>query len=82
MLNTNECLRCRSTMEQGFILDRGHHNAASALTWVAGLPEQMRIFGIRMGRVTTRGKDRKELLSFLCPRCGYVELRAASSVRK
>ena len=67
-----ECLRCRTVMEPGFILDRGHGNAAANVTtWFSGLPDRNWWGGIR-----TKGLEKVPLARHLCKKCGYVEFRA------
>jgi hypothetical protein len=65
-----ECLRCRALMERGYLLDRGHGNAAEVAKWIEGEPDR-RWYGIR-----TKGHDTIDLQSYRCPKCGYVELHA------
>ena len=62
-------------MEEGFVLDRGHGNAAmDVATWVGGTPESSFFGGIK-----TKGHEMVRLSAFLCRNCGYVEFRARES---
>jgi hypothetical protein len=59
-------------MEEGFVIDRGHGNAASNVaTWVEGQPELSWI-----GKIKTRDREQFRLGAFMCRKCGYVELNA------
>jgi hypothetical protein len=74
MMSKIECLRCRTVMEQGFVMDRGQSSAPVAVaTWVSGVPERSWWTGLK-----TKGRDQVELDSFLCRKCGYVEFRATT----
>ena len=63
-----ECLRCKSTMENGFILDRGHANAKQEQEWVEG--EVVKSF---WRGVTTSDREIFKVQTFRCTRCGYLE---------
>jgi hypothetical protein len=70
-----DCLRCHATMEQGFVVDRGHGNSpADVATWVSGAPEKS-----WTGSIKTKGHELRRLTTFLCQKCGYVEFRALAS---
>ena len=64
------CLRCHSAMEVGYLLDRGHGNAAEVANWVSDAPENS-WYGIR-----TKGHEHLALVAYRCGAYGYVELRA------
>ena len=61
------CPKCKSAMEEGFVLDRGDSNAATVSNWVEGTPDK-RWWGMKTG-----DKVRLEIITFRCVRCGYLE---------
>ena len=72
--STIECLRCRTVMEQGYVMDRGHGSTpAGVATWVSGVAEQSWWTGLKL-----KGRDQVPLETFLCRNCGYVEFRSAN----
>ena len=56
-------------MEPGYIVDQGYAKATPA-QWVSGEPEYSFWMG---GGLKLRGKDRLDITTYRCPRCGYVE---------
>jgi hypothetical protein len=62
-----ECPRCRRSMEQGFLLDRGR-NRDSQTQWIAGAPESGFFIGLKL-----RGKRRVPVTTFRCATCGRLE---------
>ena len=54
-------------MEPGFIVDEGYgtHTVAK---WIAGEPEKSMWTGLK-----TRGKDKLDVTTYRCRRCGYLE---------
>ena len=62
------CIRCQSTMSEGFLIDRGHMNSKRVGEWVDGVPE----WGFWTG-LKTKGRDRFAVKTFRCTRCGYLE---------
>jgi predicted nucleic-acid-binding Zn-ribbon protein len=61
------CPRCGGSMEQGFIIDETHGTMKSQ-KWVGGAPEYSFWFGLKL-----RGKDRLDVATYRCCRCGYLE---------
>lgn len=61
------CPKCKSAMEEGFTLDRGHHNTANVSYWIEGSPDK-RWWGMKAG-----DKVKLEITTFRCVRCGYLE---------
>jgi len=55
-------------MEQGFLFDRSMEEYGKATDWVEGAPETSFFFGTK-----TAGRERHRLISWRCPRCGYLE---------
>lgn len=68
-----DCLRCKTTMESGFILDRGHANSSQEQEWVEGDVVKTFWRGIH-----TKGRDAYKVVTYRCPRCGYLESYALS----
>ena len=71
----NSCPKCRSPMEDGYVLDRGHLNTANPLTWIAGhwRPPTLKE---RMFSEPLRGKEYRSISSHRCIGCGYLEVFA------
>jgi hypothetical protein len=61
------CPRCSGQMEPGYIIDEGYGNRTVA-KWVAGAPEKSIWTGLKL-----RGKDKLDVSSYRCRRCGYLE---------
>jgi hypothetical protein len=66
------CLRCKTTMEQGFITDTTYGGIVQE-TWVTGAPETS-----FWGSLKVRGKERLPVSTYRCPTCGYLESYANS----
>lgn len=55
-------------MEEGFVLDRGHYNAAQNVAqWIEGAP-QRGFFGLKIS-----GHKARAIRTWRCTRCGYLE---------
>lgn len=63
-----ECLRCRSTMERGFVIDQGPHPQSGKREWIEGAPQPSFWSGVK-----TKGKRVFPVLTFRCTRCGALE---------
>ena len=61
------CPQCHVSMEQGFLLDRGHANVGNAARWVEGAPEKSVWTGVKL-------KDRsvRPVVSYRCPQCSLL----------
>jgi hypothetical protein len=55
-------------MEQGFMVDRGHHSSANIQSWHAGEPQKSFWLGLRTNR-----DAQIEIQTYRCSRCGYLE---------
>jgi hypothetical protein len=66
-MNAPQCPACDVAMEEGFMLDRGHANAARVGEWVEGEPERSFWAGIKL-----RGKERMPTATYRCPKCGLL----------
>jgi hypothetical protein len=62
------CPGCRTPMDEGFMLDRGHGNAPSPAQWAEGAPERSWWQGLKL-----KGKDRIAVTTYRCPRCGLLQ---------
>ena len=71
-----DCPKCRGSMHEGFVLDRGHGNAANTQKWVEGEPEKSFWTGIR-----TKDKEKFEISTYRCERCGSLESYAQNPAK-
>ena len=62
-----DCPRCGGSMEAGYVVDEGHGTRTVA-KWIAGEPERSMWTGLK-----TRGKDKLEITTYRCRRCGHLE---------
>ena len=78
-MSTPTCPRCRGSMEDGFILDKAHHNSAQVPEWVEGDPVKSFWTGLQ-----TKGRRMLPITVFRCDGCGYLEsyARADAAARK
>jgi len=71
----NSCPKCKSPMEEGYVLDRGLLNTANPITWIAGcwMPPTLkeRIFSNPL-----RDKKYRSISSHSRMDCGYLEVYA------
>ena len=61
----------QSPMEEGFILELGHGNTGQPSNWIAGPPEPSFWMGTKV-----KGKLKRQIHTFRCIRCGFLELHA------
>lgn len=54
-------------MEEGFIVDETYGTRAVP-KWVAGEPQKSIWTGLKL-----RGKDKRDVTTYRCKRCGYLE---------
>lgn len=73
-MNPIECLRCKTPMEAGFVVDHGHGNALQEQEWVEGPVVKSFWMGIN-----TKGRQKRNVRTWRCPRCGYLESYADDS---
>lgn len=66
-INAPDCLRCQTKMEVGFTMDR-NRNVYTVPEWIPGLPDPG-LFGF----LHQVNEPRRQVLTFCCPRCGYLE---------
>lgn len=63
-----DCIRCRTQMEAGYLLEAGDHNSRTVTQWVEGEPEKSFWTGLRL-----KDRDVMPVMTFRCPNCGYLE---------
>ncbi len=68
MTDTVACLRCRTPMEEGFVVDSAHGGVSVQEQWAAGPAEKSFWTGLK-----TRGKRLLPVTTLRCPACGYLE---------
>ena len=61
------CPRCSGTMERGFLVDESY-GTRSVPKWLEGEPEKCIWTGLKL-----RGKNRLDVSTYRCRRCGYLE---------
>ena len=62
------CPECSGTMEEGFILDRGHFDSRHIASWIGGRPERSFWSGLK-----TSGKPNLEVVTYRCTHCGLLK---------
>jgi hypothetical protein len=62
------CLSCKVEMEEGFIPDLGHANAASQPKWTEGAPEKSFWTGLKL-----KDRERLPIATYRCPQCGLLQ---------
>jgi predicted nucleic-acid-binding Zn-ribbon protein len=65
------CPKCKTSMQEGYVIDYGDTNTRRAASWISGQPERGFLFGLAI-----KGKQQTTLQAFRCPACSYVELYA------
>ena len=66
-MSAPSCGKCKSSMEEGFVLDRGHGNAKNVAQWIEGAPQRA-WYGLK-----TKGHETHAIRTWRCTRCGYLE---------
>lgn len=66
------CVKCRSPMEEGFIVDNTY-GARVQSEWVQGAPEVSRWTGVKL-----KGRLHLPATTYRCTKCGYLESYAPS----
>lgn len=62
-----ECPKCRSRMEDGFIVDSTHGGSTQS-QWAAGQPVKSFWTGLKL-----RGQRMLKVATYRCTSCGYLE---------
>jgi len=65
---THTCPKCASPMETGFILDKIDDNRLKNPEWLEGNPERAFWTGLN-----TKGRNRLNIITYRCERCGLLE---------
>ena len=66
------CRNCRISMECGYRLDRGHGNSQNVEEWTRGEPQKGQWLFVTYTKAVGK-KDRIEVATWRCPRCGLLE---------
>ena len=61
------CPKCRSDMEDGFLVDHTHGGVEKP-QWASGTPDSSFWVGVRM-----KGRQRHQVHTYRCTSCGYLE---------
>ncbi len=69
----DKCIKCDSTMKQGFVFDRSDGNQKQQQIWVEGTAEKSLWSGIK-----TSGKTAFNVRANRCGNCGFLEFYADS----
>jgi rubrerythrin len=64
MRKPQTCPECNASMEEGVTLDL---ESRRTQTWLRG-PVEQKWFGIK-----TRGKELRRVITYRCPKCGYLK---------
>ena len=62
-----ECPDCGKRMQQGYLLERGHHNQLAGTQWVEGAPERSFWKGL-----TVKNRIVLPVVTYRCESCGYL----------
>lgn len=65
-MSAPDCPACRITMQEGFILDLGHHSQPHVTKWAEGRAEKG-FLGLK-----TKHHRQLETVTFRCPKCGWL----------
>lgn len=66
------CRACRTSMEKGYLPDRGQSNGAHRPVWARGEPQPWRWLGMNLG-IKAPNRDTLFVETWRCPRCGVLE---------
>jgi hypothetical protein len=66
MLNIDKCPKCGAEMQEGFLIE-----SKLPSRWVAGKPTTS-----VLGGTQARGREQRQVGSYRCVGCGYLELYA------
>jgi hypothetical protein len=64
-------------MDSGFIVDKADGSMPSIGSWFSGVPEKAWWGGLK-----TKGRERREMVTWRCRRCGYLESYAGANLAK
>lgn len=68
------CQRCGGTMQEGFVMDRGHYSFPAEQQWVEGEAQTSFWTGLK-----TDGRQQFKVETYRCERCGRLESYARDS---
>jgi len=66
------CPKCKGSMQEGLVFDRGDYNMKLKPVWVEGAPEKSFWSGLK-----TKGKRMFTVRTYRCPQCNYLEFYTA-----
>lgn len=66
-MNSPNCIKCRTPMEPGFLLDNTHGGKTQS-AWIEG--EAVKSFWTGLD---VKGRQKIPVATFRCPQCGYLE---------
>jgi hypothetical protein len=75
MAEEMNCAGCGGTMEEGFVLDRGHYSFPSEQQWVEGEPQRSFWTGLDVD-----GKRLYKVTTYRCEKCGRLDSYAREQV--
>lgn len=66
------CPKCKSSMHEGFVIDRGDYHIKMESVWVEGKPEASFWSGLK-----TKDRAMFTVRAYRCPNCDYLEFYTA-----
>lgn len=69
------CPKCKSSMQEGFVLDHGDYQVKMKPIWVEGAPEESFWTGLK-----TKNRAMYTVRAYRCPQCNYLEFYTAEEV--
>jgi predicted RNA-binding Zn-ribbon protein involved in translation (DUF1610 family) len=70
-MNAYNCPKCGAEMQEGFLLEH-----QLALRWIAGKPDT----SSWLGDVKAPGREQRQVRSYRCVGCGYLESYAQANI--
>ena len=67
VMSEPQCPKCQSVMEVGFVVDHTYGSVAES-EWASGEPAYSIWTGMKM-----KGRERHPVITYRCPRCGFME---------
>lgn len=74
MAEAKTCAGCGGTMEEGFVLDRGHYGFPSEQQWAGGEPQSSFWTGLKIDE-----ERLFKVITYRCQHCGRLESYARES---
>jgi predicted nucleic-acid-binding Zn-ribbon protein len=70
MMNIDKCPKCGAEMQEGFLIE-----SKLPLRWIAGKPKTS-----VLGGTQARGTEQRQIESYRCVGCGYLESYARADI--